>query len=196
MGSKTTLKQASQTLASTVTKFKTAQDNGTLSPEEVVELVEPIIDMAANIAELGSEIQEGVPAEENVETEDILDKPVISDTDTDDVTEDQEDEEKLELKNKISQLQARMDDMVEEKEKEKLAQKYAQLFPVPMRESKIKEFMARTGGIPILQAQVKEAESNLGGLKAIKQAQIEEGTFDLNNYEDDSQSVIVPGGKY
>ena len=60
----------------------------------------------------------------------------------------------------------------------------------------MKEFMAREGSVGILEAQVKEAESNLGAQKAIKQAQIEEGTFDLSNYDDSTSSGISAGGKY
>ena len=60
--------------------------------------------------------------------------------------------------------------------------------------------MARTQPVGILEAQVNEAQALLGGkvTQSIKQAQIEEGTFDLNNNLDDQNSNenYLPGGKY
>jgi len=214
---KISMKEASKTLGDTVSKFRTARDEGTMTPEEVIQTVDPIIEMALSIAEIGSEIQESVPAQNGIGDGNGLDNGIGNDNHDDNnienplnsrqhgaiLTDEEKREEEKNLNQRFSQLtkqnsqlQAQIDDMEEEKEKEKLAQKYAQLFPVPMRESKMKEFMEREGNIGILEAQVKEAESNLGAQKAIKQAQIDEGTFDLSNYEDTTSNSVTTGGKY
>jgi len=213
MAAKISIKQASLTLASTVDKFKTAQLGGTMSPDEAIEAINPIIEMAATIAEIGSEIQESIPGEQGGEGIDVTqnnqEKPEednsmhgAADHGLGDESEDDND-----LRNRFSQLQAQFEELKKENEtikedsqKEKLAQKYAQLFPVPMRESKISEFMSRVQPVGILEAQVNEAQALLGGKVAasIKQAQIEEGTFDLNNNFDDTETNqnYLPGGKF
>lgn len=215
---KISMKEASKTLGDTVTKFKTARDEGTMTPEEVIKTVDPIIEMALSIAEIGSEIQESVPAGNGIGDGNGLDNGIGNDNHDDNnnidnplnsrqhgaiLTDEEKQEEEKNLNQRLSQLtktnsqlQAQIDDMKEEKEKEKLAQKYAQLFPVPMRESKIKEFMAREGNVGILEAQVKEAESLMGTQQALRQAQIEEGTFDLSNYDDNTSNNVNSGGKY
>lgn len=216
MSSKISLKQASMTLGTTVAKFKTAQLGGTMTPDEAIEAINPIIEMAATIAEIGSEIQESIPGEQGGEGIDVT-----QNNDMNNHENNEEDnsmhgaadhglgnqEEDNDLKTRFSQLQAQFEELKkenktikEDSQKEKLAQRYAQLFPVPMRESKVTEFMARTQPVGILEAQVNEAQALLGGkvTQSIKQAQIEEGTFDLNNNLDDQNSNenYLPGGKY
>jgi len=214
---KISIKEASKTLGDTVSKFKTAQDNGTMTPDEVIEAVAPIIEMAATIAEIGSEIQESVPGGNddggingiqglgnNENNNDGNNNNNLNANQHNSILseEERQNEEKdlnqrlSQLTDTNSQLQAQIDEMKDDKEKEKLAQKYAQFFPVPMRESKIQEFLLRPGSIQVLQAQVQEAELNMGAQKAVRQAQIEEGTFDLSNYEDNNSSGITAGGKY
>jgi len=209
---KISLKQASMTLGTTVAKFKTAQIGGTMTPDEAIEAINPIIEMAATIAEIGSEIQESIPGEQGGEGIDVTqnrEKPEEENSlhgAADHGLGIEGDENDNDLRNRFSQLQAQFEELKKENEtikedsqKEKLAQRYAQLFPVPMRESKIAEFMGRTQPVGILEAQVNEAQALLGGkvTQSIKQAQIEEGTFDLNNLDDqNSNENYLPGGKY
>jgi len=212
MANKISIKQASLTLATTVNAFKTAQIGGTMSPDEAIEAINPIIEMAATIAEIGSEIQESIPGEQGGEGIDVTqNNQEIPEEDNSmhgaadhGLGNDQEDDN--DLRNRFSQLQAQFEELKKENEtikedsqKEKLAQKYAQLFPVPMRESKVTEFMARTQPVGILEAQVNEAQALLGGkvAQSIKQAQIEDGTFDLDNFDDtQSNQNYLPGGKF
>lgn len=210
MTQKISLKQASMTLGTTVAKFKTAQLGGTMTPDEAIEAINPIIEMAATIAEIGSEIQESIPGEqggEGIEVTQNQQKPEEENSMHGAADHGLGvEEEENDFKTRFSQLQAQVDELKkenetlkEDSEKEKLAQRYAQLFPIPMRESKIAEFMTRTQPVGILEAQVNEAQALLGGkvAVAIKQAQIEEGTFDLSNIDDnESNQNYLPGGKY
>lgn len=204
------------TLGTTVAKFKTAQLGGTMTPDEAIEAINPIIEMAATIAEIGSEIQESIPGEQGGEGIDVTQNNNHNENNEEDNSMhgaadhglgNQEGEEDNDLKNRFSQLQAQFEELKkenetikEDSEKEKLAQRYAQLFPVPMRESKVTEFMARTQPVGILEAQVNEAQALLGGkvAQSIKQAQIEDGTFELNNNFDDQNNNenYLPGGKF
>lgn len=198
-----TIKEAAQTLGTTIQKFKAAQEGGTMSPEEVVETVQPIIEMAATIAEVASEIQEGVPAETPgvgpIGTAAPAEGPSAATSPENPPMDESEDD----IREKMSQLQAQVDELEKEKtemkesqEKEKLARKYAQLWPEPMREAKAQEFLGRSDSVSVLTAQVKEAEAIMGDHKAIRTAQKEEGTYELLNYDDENNQTITGAGKY
>lgn len=214
MSKKLSLKEASKTLKVSLGKFKTAQDEGSLGPEEVKDIIEDVVDMAETIADLGMAIEEGVPGGEVEEpiVEEEVTEPVVEEEieDRENISQklaknksarsrhgaDHEDEnETLELKEKVSQLTKDLDAMKTAQKKEKLAQKYAQNWPEPMREAKVKEFMGRKGNLAVLEAQVTEAISIMGDKKAIKVAAMNDDTFSITHFDNDNSNTIAFGSK-
>lgn len=214
MSKKLSLKEASKTLKVSLGKFKIAQDEGTLGPDEVKDIVMDVVDMAETIADLGMQIEEGVPATEGepVVEEEGIDEPVVEEgiEDRESISQklaknksargtrhgaDHEDDETLELKEKVSQLTKDLEAMKTAQKKEKLAQKYAQNWPEPMREAKAKEFMGRKGNLAVLEAQVTEAISIMGDKKAIKVAALNDDTFEIIQFDNNNSNTIDFGSK-
>lgn len=214
MSKKLSLKEASKTLKVSLGKFKSAQDEGTLGPDEVKDIVMDVVDMAETIADLGMQIEEGVPATEETTdiTEDVTESDVTENIeDRESISQklakeksarsrhgadDEKDDNKtLELTEKLAQVTKDLEAMKTAQKKEKLAQKYAQNWPEPMREAKSKEFMSRKGNLAVLEAQVTEAISIMGDKKAIKVAALNDDTFEIIQFDDNNSNTINFGSR-
>ena len=125
--SKLTLKEAKENILTLKTKFKTAQEEGTLSPEETKDLSMEILDLVGEVAEIASDITEGVPAEngDGGNDEIISDDTVIEEGGDHGLNErinqgqEDEDDEKLELKDKIAKLNTTVATMQKEAKQER-----------------------------------------------------------------------------
>ena len=209
MVKKVTIKEASQTLKTLTKRMKTAQDEGTLSPDEVQEISMEISQMAETIADLGMAIEEGVPSTENGdessddETEDVVstDESIDDRENISQSTDDKDNEKRMrDMEAQISQLTKDKDSLKSAQAKRDLAQKYAKLWQEPAREAKEKEFLTRKGSIAVLQAQVTEDASIMGDKQALRQAQLEDdgsSLYDLadSNDQGSSSGNISFGGK-
>ena len=181
---KFTLKEAKENILALKTKFKTAQEEGTLSPEETKDMSLEILDLVEEVAEIAGAVAEGVPADdENNELS-------TTDTDMEEVGDhnldkrinqgkEDEDEEKLELKDKVAKLTSKVSSMEKEAKQEKLAIEYAKHFPEDQREAKQKEFAKSTDSLAILEARLKEAKTFFKNPSIIKEAALQDDTFQI-----------------
>lgn len=198
------IKSASLKVKEAQSRYKTAEEHGTMSPDEAKEVSAEIVDMALSIADAASMIEEEVPAEENLnDVTDMLggepEIPIGPETfETSELSEisPEATDDPEELKQQVAQMQRELTAMKVAQQKTKLAQRYAQIFTEPQREAKYTEFMNRTAPVGILQAQVVEAESLLSGPRpVIKQAQLGDDTFSLFDFETPQDETVSLGGR-
>jgi len=208
---KLTLKEAKQNILTLRTKFKTAQEDGTLSPEETKDLSMEILDLVEEVAEIASDITEGVPAENGGGNggDDIssTDEPVIEEGGDHGLNErinqgkeheDKDDDDKtLDLKNKIAKLTTSVSTLQKEAKQKELAIEYAKHFPASQREAKQKEFAKSMDSLPILEARLKEAKSFFKNPAVIKEAALQDDTFEINEMPtSNSNGGLDYGGKF
>lgn len=201
---KLTLKEAKQNILSLKTKFKTAQDEGTLSPEETKDMSMEILDLVEEVANIASDITEGVPAQGGDGITDVDDVETGIDEGTGDglnerINQGQEDDddEKLELKDKVAKLTTKVTTMQKEAKQEKLAIEYAKHFPVSQREAKQKEFAKSADSISILEARLKEAKNFFKNPSIIKEAALQDNTFEITEMPgNNSNGGLDFGGKF
>lgn len=198
--SKLTLKEAKENITSLKTKFKTAQDEGTLSPEETKEMSLEILDLLEEVAEIASDVVEGVPADVgDTTTEDTNNEAMDEDSEIKERINQgkDDDDEKLELKDKVAKLNTTILTMQKEAKQEKLAIEYAKHFPISQREAKQKEFAKSSDSLPILEARLKEAKSFFKNTSAIKEAALQDNTFEITEMPGTiSTSRLDFGGKF
>jgi len=199
---KLTLKEAKNSILTLKTKFKTAQEEGTLSPEETKDMSLEILDLVEEVAAIASDITEGVPAE-NGNGEIPPDDTVIEESGDHELKErinqgqeKDDDEEKLELKDKIAKLNTTVVTMQKEAKQEKLAIEYAKHFPITQREAKQKEFAKSADSLPILEARLKEAKSFFKNPSVIKEAALQDSTFEITEMPGTNSSRLDFGGKF
>ena len=207
---KLSLKEAKTNILTLKTKFKTAQDEGTLSPEETKDMSLEILDLVEEVANIASSVAEGVPAGDGGGINDITD-----DVTNDDITNDEslegnddtlnerinqgkdDDDEKLELKDKMAKLNAKVSSMEKEAKQKDLAVEYAKHFPITQREAKQKEFAKSTDSLPILEARLKEAKAFFKNPSVIKEAALQDSTFEINEMPgNNSHNSLDFGGKF
>jgi len=209
---KITLKEAKENILTFKTKFKTAQDEGTLSPEETKDMSMEILDLVEQVAEIASDVVDGVPVDgvpvdgvpvDGVPVDDGTDDSVIKKGGDHGLSErinqgkDEEDDEKLELKDKVAKLTTQVSTMQKEAKQEKLAIEYAKHFPITQREAKQKEFAKSTDSLPILEARLKEAKSFFKNPSVIKEAALQDDTFVINEMPgNNSGGSLDFGGKF
>ena len=202
---KLTLKEAKENILTLKTKFKTAQDEGTLSPEETKDMSMEILDLVEEVANIASDITEGVPAGDGGtgNGEISTDEPVTEEGGLSErINQGQEkddDKEKLELKDKIAKLNTTVSTMQKEAKQEKLAIEYAKHFPITQREAKQKEFAKSTDSLPILEARLKEAKSFFKNPSVIKEAALQDDTFEITEMpgnNTNSSNMLNFGGKF
>jgi len=204
---KLTLKEAKETILKLKTKFKTAQEDGTLSPEETKDMSMEILDLVEEVAEIASGITEGVPAGNGgSDNGEIISEepPVIEEGGEHGLSErinqgkeKDEDDEKLELKDKVAKLTTQVSTMQKEAKQEKLAIEYAKQFPISQREAKQKEFAKSPESIPILEARLKEAKTLFKTPSIIKEAALQDGTFEITEMPgNNSNGGLNFGGKF
>lgn len=204
---KLTLKEAKENILTLKTKFKTAQDEGTLSPEETKDMSMEILDLVEEVAEIASVITEGVPAGDgDVGNGEIpIGDPVIEEGGEHGLSErinqgqKDDDKEKLELKDKVAKLTTQVSTMQKEAKQEKLAIEYAKHFPITQREAKQKEFAKSTDSLPILEARLKEAKSFFKNPSVIKEAALQDDTFAITEMPGNSSNGsnrLNFGGKF
>lgn len=214
--SKLTLKEAKENILTIRTKMKTAQEEGTLSPEETKDMSIEILDLVEEVAEIASAVAEGVPAENGGNDNGIItndNETTSSNTDnsgTKDGTqnglserinqgkEEDKDEEKLELKEKVAKLTTQVSTMQKEAKQEKLAVEYAKHFPITQREAKQKEFAKSSDSLPILEARLKEAKSFFKNPSVIKEAALRDNTFEITEMpgNNSNSNALDFGGKF
>lgn len=163
---KTQLTTKSESLAKVASKFKAAQEGGTLGPEEVKEIAEETISVLQDAAEMMSDVAEGVPAEESspieegpVAAPEEEEPPVVATEGEDD------DEEKKRLMDRIGSLESTIKGMKEASAREKIATEYAALWPTKQAKGKFASVMKSKDSIEILQAKLAEAKSIMSNQK-------------------------------
>ena len=199
---KLTLKEAKENILALKTKFKTAQEDGTLSADETKDMSMAILDLVEEVTEIASDIAEGVPAETE-DIDELPEEPVIQKGMNHGLSErinqgkDDDDEEKLELKDKVAKLTTQVATMQKEAKQEKLSIEYAKHFPVSQREAKQKEFANSTDSLPILEARLTEAKSFLKNPLVIKEAALQDDTFEITEMPgNNSKGGLDFGGKF
>ncbi len=201
---KLTLKEAKQNILTLKTKFKTAQDEGTLSPEETKDMSLEILDLVEEVAEIASGITEGVPAGDG---DGITDEIINDETNVEGTSDgleerinqgqEDDDDEKLELKDKIAKLNTTVTTMQKEAKQKDLAVEYAKHFPVSQREAKQKEFAKSVDSLPILEARLKEAKNFFKNPSIIKEAALQDKTFEITEMPgNNSNGGLDFGGKF
>ncbi len=207
---KLTLKEAKENIVSLKNKFKTAQDEGTLSPEETKDMSMEILDLVEEVAEIASDITQGVPADNggdnNNDGEMNGDQSTMGNTKEEDNNglqerinqgQEEDDKEKLELKDKIAKLNTTVSTMQKEAKQEKLAIEYAKHFPASQREAKQKEFAKSMDSLPILEARLKEAKAFFKSPSIIKEAALQDNTFEITEMPGTINSNEINfGGKF
>lgn len=195
-------KEAKENLLTFKTKFKTAQDEGTLSPEETKTMSMEILDLVEQVAEIASDVAEGVPAQ-NGDDDTTGDDIVIEEGGKHGLDErinqgqkEEDDDKELELKDKIAKLNTKVTTMEKEAKQEKLAIEYSKHFPVAQREAKQKEFAKSTDSLPILEARLKEAKSFFKNPAVIKEAALQDNTFEITEMPENNSNGLDFGGKF
>lgn len=200
-------KEAKENLLTFKTKFKTAQDEGTLSPEQTKDMSLEILDLVEQVAEIASGVAEGVPAENGDDTtnDDTMtqDNDAMTHDDGDhglseriNQGQEHDDDEKLELKDKVAKLNTTVATMQKEAKQEKLAIEYAKHFPVAQREAKQKEFAKSPDSLPVLEARLKEAKSFFKNPSIIKEAALQDNTFEITEMPTNNLNKLNFGGKF
>ena len=192
------VKIAKTNLSAVATKFKTAQDEGTLSADETKELNIEILEMAAAIGDIAETVVEGVPAEGLEGEEMTVEEPEVVEGDGDGISQrinqgaqDEMKKENLDLKNKMAQLEDDMEETKKEAKQKDLAIQYAQIYPEKLRAAKQKEFATSTDSLPILEARLKEAKSFMTNKSIIKEAALESGSLFEITESDSSQNNLA-----
>lgn len=199
---KLTLKEAKENILALKTKFKTAQDDGTLSPEETKDMSLEILDLVGEVADIASNITEGVPAENGDTNDDINEESNLEGGDHGldkriNQGKEEDDDEKLELKDKVAKLSNQVTTMQKEAKQERLAIDYAKHFPVSQREAKQKEFAKSTDSLPILEARLKEVKTLFKSPSIIKEAALQDDTFEITEMPNNiSSGGLDFGGKF
>ena len=195
-------KEAKDNLTTFKTKFKTAQDEGTLSADQTKEMSMEILDLVEQVAEIATDVAEGVPAENgDVTNDETNDEPITQDGGEHGLDErinqgQKDDDEKLELKDKVAKLNTTVATMQKEAKQEKLAIEYAKHFPVAQREEKQKEFAKSNDSLPILEARLKEAKNFFKNPAVIKEAALQDNTFEITEMPGNNSGALDFGGKF
>ncbi len=199
--SKLTLKEAKENITKIRTQFKTAQDEGTLSPEETKDMSLQILDLVEEVADIASGITEGVPAEGGIEgignDEKVIEEGMDGLDERINQGQEEDDDEKLDLKNKIAKLNKTVATMQKEAKQEKMSMEYAKSFPDSQREAKQKEFAKSPDSLPILEARLKEAKTFLKNPSLIKEAALQDDTFVITEMpKSNNPGGLDFGGKF
>lgn len=198
MRSKTQLLKTASIGKQFSTKIKTAQENGTLTPEVVQEMGQDILEVVGVIEELAAEIVEGVPAEEEgrdalgnreegpeqievaaEETEEEKKKRMEKEK-----TAQDKDDDKKEDKEKIAKLEVKLANMERIATLAKLAPKYASLFPKQMHEAKMNEILESKQPLNIVEAKIQEASDIIQNKTMVKIASMMDSPYDFNDSTD------------
>lgn len=212
----TPILQAQQAYKTARTKYDEARERKSMTEEEMIELEKKMMELADSTVDTMAEAAlNGFTGDDDItidtipESEEKVVEPdertnIAQDSpDKDDKQKDSRQKSKSgsrhsqDDKDEVEELRSEIEKMKEKEARSKLAQKYAKLFPEPLREAKTKAFLEIKESVPLLTARVDEATNILSGKIPTHYAQGGESElFSLGEIQDSTSSGRMDfGGK-